>query len=63
MMPHTEDCHQLMYILHSLNSDMRGIYFAWLRFRKIETGEVLILWRHLQISLYLLGRPPQPGLS
>ena len=28
-----------------------------------ETAEARILWRHLQISLYLLGRPPQPGLS
>lgn len=28
-----------------------------------ETAEVRILWRHLQIALYLLGRPPQPGLS
>ena len=27
-----------------------------------ETAEARILWRHLQISLYLLGRPPQPGL-
>jgi Ser/Thr protein kinase RdoA (MazF antagonist) len=27
------------------------------------TAEARILWRHLQISLYLLGRPPQPGLS
>ncbi len=25
--------------------------------------EARILWRHLQIALYLLGRPPQPGLS
>jgi aminoglycoside phosphotransferase (APT) family kinase protein len=28
-----------------------------------ETAEARILWRHLQIALYLLGRPPQPGLS
>ena len=28
-----------------------------------ETAEARILWRHLQISLYLLSRPPQPGLS
>jgi aminoglycoside phosphotransferase (APT) family kinase protein len=28
-----------------------------------ETAEARILWRHLQISLYLLGRDPQPGLS
>jgi aminoglycoside phosphotransferase (APT) family kinase protein len=28
-----------------------------------ETAEARILWRHLQIPLYLLGRPPQPGLS
>jgi hypothetical protein len=28
-----------------------------------EAAEARILWRHLQISLYLLGRPPQPGLS
>jgi hypothetical protein len=28
-----------------------------------ETAEARILWRHLPISLYLLGRPPQPGLS
>ena len=27
------------------------------------TAEARILWRHLQIALYLLGRPPQPGLS
>ena len=25
--------------------------------------EARILWRHLQIALYLLSRPPQPGLS
>ena len=28
-----------------------------------EAGGARILWRHLQIALYLLGRPPQPGLS
>jgi Ser/Thr protein kinase RdoA (MazF antagonist) len=28
-----------------------------------ETAEARILWRQLQIALYLLGRPPQPGLS
>jgi aminoglycoside phosphotransferase (APT) family kinase protein len=28
-----------------------------------DTAEARILWRHLQISLYLLSRPPQPGLS
>jgi hypothetical protein len=28
-----------------------------------ETAEARILWRHLQIALYLLGRPPKPGLS
>ena len=28
-----------------------------------DTAEARILWRHLQIALYLLGRPPQPGLS
>ena len=28
-----------------------------------ETAEARILWRHLQIALYLLGRLPQPGLS
>jgi len=28
-----------------------------------DTAESRILWRHLQISLYLLSRPPQPGLS
>ena len=28
-----------------------------------ETAEARILWRHLQIALYLLGRPPQPELS
>ena len=28
-----------------------------------ETAEARILWRHLQIALYLLGRPPQPALS
>jgi aminoglycoside phosphotransferase (APT) family kinase protein len=28
-----------------------------------ETADARILWRHLQISLYLLGRRPQPGLS
>ena len=32
-------------------------------FPEDETAEARILWRHLQISLYLLGRPPQPGLS
>jgi hypothetical protein len=26
-------------------------------------AEARILWRHLQISLYLLSHPPQPGLS
>lgn len=30
---------------------------------KDDMAEARILWRHLQISLYLLGRPPQPGLS
>lgn len=28
-----------------------------------EAAEARIVWRHLQIALYLLGRPPQPGLS
>ena len=28
-----------------------------------DMAEARILWRHLQISLYLLSRPPQPGLS
>ena len=28
-----------------------------------DTAEARILWRHLQISLYLLSRPPQLGLS
>jgi aminoglycoside phosphotransferase (APT) family kinase protein len=28
-----------------------------------EMVEARIVWRHLQISLYLLSRPPQPGLS
>jgi hypothetical protein len=28
-----------------------------------EAAEARILWRHLQISLYLLGQPLQPGLS
>jgi hypothetical protein len=28
-----------------------------------ETAEARILWRHLRVSLYLLGRPPQQGLS
>ena len=28
-----------------------------------ETAEARILWRQLQLALYLLGRPPQPGLS
>lgn len=28
-----------------------------------ETAEVRILWRHLQLALYLLRRPPQPGRS
>ena len=32
-------------------------------FPQDETAEARILWRHLPISLYLLGRPPQPGLS
>jgi Ser/Thr protein kinase RdoA (MazF antagonist) len=32
-------------------------------FPEDEKAEARILWRHLQISLYLLGRPPQPGLS
>ena len=32
-------------------------------FPEDETAEARILWRHLQIALYLLGRPPQPGLS
>lgn len=28
-----------------------------------EIAETRILWRHLQLSLYLLGHPPQPGVS
>ena len=28
-----------------------------------ETAEARILWRHLQLALYLLRRPPQPGRS
>ena len=28
-----------------------------------DTAEARILWRHLQIALFLLGRDPQPGLS
>jgi aminoglycoside phosphotransferase (APT) family kinase protein len=28
-----------------------------------ETGEARILWRHLQLALYLLGRAPMPGWS
>jgi aminoglycoside phosphotransferase (APT) family kinase protein len=28
-----------------------------------ETAEARILWRHLQLSLYLMRREPQPGLS
>ncbi|MGH2558137.1 MAG: phosphotransferase family protein, partial [Thermomicrobiales bacterium] len=28
-----------------------------------DTAEARILWRHLQLSLWLLRRPPQPGRS
>ena len=28
-----------------------------------DMAEARILWRDLQISLYLWSRPPQPGLS
>jgi hypothetical protein len=48
---------------------LRAIPFMLEGYREVaplpedDTAEARILWRHLQISLYLLGRPPQPGLS
>jgi aminoglycoside phosphotransferase (APT) family kinase protein len=48
---------------------LRAVPFVLEGYREVaplpedETAEARILWRHLQIALYLLGRPPQPGLS
>jgi aminoglycoside phosphotransferase (APT) family kinase protein len=48
---------------------LRAVPFMLAGYREIaplppdKTAEARILWRHLQIALYLLGRPPQPGLS
>ena len=48
---------------------LRGVPCMLAGYREItpvpedETPEARILWRQLQIALYLLGRPPQPGLS
>jgi aminoglycoside phosphotransferase (APT) family kinase protein len=48
---------------------LRAVPFMLCGYRELaplpedETAEARILWRHLQIALYLLDRPPQPGLS
>ena len=48
---------------------LRAVPFMLAGYREVapltedETAEARILWRHLQIALYLLGRPPQPGRS
>ena len=48
---------------------LRAVPFMLTGYRQItplsegETAEARIVWRHLQIALYLLGRPPQPKLS
>jgi aminoglycoside phosphotransferase (APT) family kinase protein len=48
---------------------LRAVPFVLEGYREVatlpedETAEARILWRHLQIALYRLGRPPQPGLS
>jgi aminoglycoside phosphotransferase (APT) family kinase protein len=48
---------------------LRAVPFMLTGYRQIaplsedETAEARIVWRHLQIALYLLERPPQPKLS
>ena len=62
-MPRTEDCYQPhVYSAFSEPGHERHLLCV-APLPEDETAEARILWRHLQISLYLLGRPPQPGLS
>src|SRR5215212_10100763 len=48
---------------------LRAVPFMLAGYREVapltedDTAEARILWRHLQMALYLLGRPPQPGRS
>ena len=63
MMPRTEVCRQHHVYSVSLNSESERHLLCVAPLPEDETAEARILWRHLQISLYLLGRAPQPGLS